>query len=350
MHHINGQGRSTNEPKVLAVSAPFKPVAASQPWPTQSGAVSLFRDTFEDTSLAATAFKPVPTPTLSPKQEAMSEFYGRNIHHAMHTRYQSLNWLVDFLGHEPGTESVFIHQRHLMELFLDGGERNNNASSVLQPLVGGKPVVFDLADGKIIHLTYEVDPYFGGRRWCEFQLKPAEETFLNPGKFVDLRLPTESGRLIRWQTGKEWHSLDVFMGGASASSNRQVQQIPTGSGDPLSLRDTPGLNIARVNPYSGAPIFNGTTKNLDLRHKFDLYISKDKFAIYENGTLAIARNFTVPLPFTRMNAAFVHQLYHTTNEVASDFGGSNYFIDITKGKDERHWNNFGIEVVPQFPK
>jgi hypothetical protein len=295
MTSINGQGPSTNVPKVLAVSAPFKPVVARQPWPTQSGGRSLFRDTFEDTRPEATTFTRVATPTLPAALEPHSEFYGKNINHAMHTRYQSLNWRIDFLGHEPGSESIFIHQQHLMELFLDGGARNNNASSVLYPLVDGKPLEFDLADGKIVHLTYEVDPYMGGRRWVELQLFPAGEALLNPGKFQELRFPTESGRLIRWSTGKEWHQLDIFQGAATPLLNKAIQQIPVGHGDPNSLRDNhPELAISRLRPE-----MNGTTASIDIRNRFDLYISRDRYAIYENGVLAIARPWTVPLPFTQ---------------------------------------------------
>jgi hypothetical protein len=347
MHSVNGQGPSTNAPHVLATSAPFVPLTAKQPWPTQPGAVSLFRDTFEDTSMEATMFAPAALPALTPAQSAMNlEFWN-----TWQTRLESKNWRVDFLGQERGTESVFIHQRHLMDILLDGEKRNNNASSVFQPLVGGQEVVFDLSDGKIVHLTYEVDAHFQPRRWCEVQFKPAGETFLNPGKFVDIsvdRRPTESGNLIRWQAQNTFHHLDVFRGD-STNINKWFEegQIDTSWG-PTSERFDSTVNITRSEYYWPQPNLNGTMADLDLRHKFDMYLSAAEYALYENGILVKRHAWKSPLPFTRMSPAFVHQVYHTDNEMPWMEGGE-YYYQYIENADERHWNNFGIEIVPRFP-
>ncbi len=348
IHHINGQGPSTNNPNILMTSATFRPRTAMQQWPTQPGATSLFRDTFEDTSAEATTFFPMPTPALTGVQAAMNlEFYG-----TWHSRFASKNWLIDFLGHERGTESIFIHQRHLMEILLDGERRNNNASSVLQPLVNGKQVEFDLADGKIVHITWEVDAHQKSRRWTELQLKPAEETFLTPGKFTMIpvwRRPTESGRLIRWQAQWEFHQLDIFRE-YPGDINRfsMEEQIIVGVQDPANERWDSSLNITRTR-WDGAPLANGTMKDLDLRHKFDMYLSKNEYALYENGILIKRRAWKTPLPFTRMSAGFVHQVYHTEAEMPGAEGGEYYYQYINQS-DEKHWNNFGIEIVPAFPR
>ncbi|MES2460585.1 MAG: hypothetical protein V4671_08365 [Armatimonadota bacterium] len=354
MYHVNGQGPSTNIPKVLASSAPFKPVTAKQPWPTQTGGVSLFRDTLEDTSLAATVFKSVPVPPLTPTQAGMNlEFWGK-----WQSRFASKNWLVDFLGHERGSESIFIHQRHMMEMLLDGEKRNNNASSVLQPLVDGKEVVFDLADGKIVHITWEVDAHNQERRWTELQLKPAGETFLNPGKFVGIgttRRPTESGNLIRWQPTREFHTLSVFYGTPDATNpNTPNTWDAWGEMDTTYGPGNERLSMIARTGWIGEPIIKGnwTMEGLDLRHKFDMYLSLTEYALYEEGVLIKKARWKNPLPFTKMSPAFIHQIYHTEVETlnsASDGYAPNYYVNVNQ-TDERHWNNFGIEIVPQFPK
>ncbi len=344
MHHKNGQGPSTNTPRVIATSAPFKPRTQAQRWPTQPGAVSLFRDTFDDTSAAATTFTVLPTPVLTPLQAAMNlEFYGM-----WQTRYASKNWLIDFLGHERGAESIFIHQRHLMDILIDGEKRNNNASSVLQPLVDGKPIEFDLADGKVVHITWEVDAFNTSRRWTELQLKPADETFLNPGKFQIAggnRSPTESGRLIRWQPTWEAHKLDVFGPWIDGKQGTTTEEIEDGREPVRTVGSGPWEHYRRTQ-WDKVTLSNGTIKDLDFRHKFDLYLSEKEYLLFEDGVQVKHGVWKTPLPFTKMNPGFIHQVYHTAAEGSE--GGEPFYQE--HHEDERHWGNLGLEIVPAFPK
>ena len=111
---------------------------------------------------------------------------------------------------------------------------------------------------------------------------------------------------------------------------------------------------ARSGPWCAIP-FNGTAGDLDKRHKFDLYLSKTRAVIMEQGHVVKDAVFPAgtALPFDQCQVYFVHQVYHTSNdrqELINYGGGADpYWYNYRPWCDERHWDNMGQEVLPGFP-
>ena len=110
---------------------------------------------------------------------------------------------------------------------------------------------------------------------------------------------------------------------------------------------------ARSGPWCAVP-FNGTMADLDKRHKFDLYLSKNRAVIMEQGIVVKDAVFPagVTLPFDQCQVYFVHQLYHTSNDryESVDVGpAASYWYNHRPWADERHWDNMGQEVLGAFP-
>jgi len=108
-----------------------------------------------------------------------------------------------------------------------------------------------------------------------------------------------------------------------------------------------------------APLANGTSQDLDKRHKFDLYVSKTHYRMVEtmpDGMYNVVREKDFPagssLPFDKCQVYFVHQVYHTANdigELTTYYPYEQYWFTQRSFSDERHWDNMGQEVLPAFP-
>ncbi len=108
-----------------------------------------------------------------------------------------------------------------------------------------------------------------------------------------------------------------------------------------------------------SPLTNGTTQDLDKRHRFDLYLSKTHYRISEttpDGMYNMIRDKDFPagvsLPFDKCQVYFDHQVYHTFNdhnEVVSGCPQNYYWSNYRPFSDERHWDNMGFSVLPNFP-
>ena len=56
-------------------------------------------------------------------------------------------------------------------------------------------------------------------------------------------------------------------------------------------------------------------RGLDNRSRFDLFVSRTHFALYEDGNKITEHDFTKPLPFTVAKVYFSHYHYHTALEI-----------------------------------
>jgi len=334
---INGQGDPSNVPLVLASSAPVHVTCR----PDGLAGSQVFFDTFRNEQPLIAQ----PIPALVP-----GTWYGDPTGFA---EFRNDKWTVRNYGSDLLNTHVFFMGSHLMDTLYDGCAphsqgpiHNNNASLVLMP-----NATADISDGKVLHVTFEVDAHMGGRRWCDVFVGPSGDTLVDPGKFADFmgRRPTLSGRLFRWEIQSGAHSLSLFPGVKPDANSDEVhlthQQNGVGP-------DSFGL-CARSGPWCAIP-FNGTPGDLDKRHKFDLYLSKNRAVIMEQGHVVKDAPFPhgATLPFDKCQVYFVHQLYHTANDrndlVTWDPSDS-YWYNYRPWADERHWDNMGFEVLNAFP-
>lgn len=334
---INGQGDPSNIPNVLAVSAPFS-VTLTPRVPAGSQA---FFDTFRAEP---------PLPALPAPAPLLGTFYGDPENYAA---FANSNWTVRNYGGDLKNSKIFFMGSHFMETLYDGGTpgtnnplHNNNASLVMMP-----NTTADISGGKVLHVTFEVDAHMDDRRWCDVFVGPAGDTLVDPGKFADFpgRRPTLDGKLFRWEIQSSVHKLSVFPG---LQSDAQSDMVPLTHQENGVGADSFGL-CARSGPWCAIP-FNGTTGDLDKRHKFDLFLSQTRAVILEQGRVVKDAVFPagVTLPFDHCQVYFVHQLYHTANDRPEllDYSPSeDYWINNRPFADERHWDNLGCSVLDSFP-
>ncbi len=338
MHEaINGQGDPSNIPNVLATSAPV-PVTLTPH--VQDGAQAFF-DTFRsEPPLTAQAL-----PALQP-----GTFYGDPENFASFT---NANWTVRDYGGDLKDTKIFFMGNHFMDTVYDGGTpgtnnplHNSNASLVMMP-----NATADISGGKVLHVTFEVDPHMDSRRWCDVFVGLAGDTLVDPGKFADFpgRRPTVSGKLFRWEIQSLVHTLSVFPGVQPDAQSDIVTLTHQENGIGPDNFDL----CARSGPWCPVP-FNGTSGDLDKRHKFDLYLSQTRAVIMEQGQVVKDAEFPagVTLPFDHCQVYFVHQVYHTANDRPEllDYDPADcYWVNNRPYADERHWDNLGFSVVDAFP-
>ncbi len=333
---INGQGDPSDIPIVLASSAPVHVTCR----PATLAGSQVFFDTFRGE-------KPLveqPLPALVP-----GTWVGDPNGFA---EFSNDKWTIRDYGGDLKDTKIFFMGNHFMDTLYDGGTpgscipiHNNNASLVMMP-----NATADISGGKVLHVTFEVDAHTGGRRWCDVFVGPAGDTLVDPGKFSDFagRRPTLSGRLFRWEIRNGAHSLSLFPGikPDAASDAIYVTHQESGVGP-----DSFGI-CARSGPWCATP-FNGTPGDLDKRHKFDLYLSKNRAVVMEQGVVVKDAPFPegATLPFDKCQVYFVHQLYHTGNDRPELLNRCDepYWYNYRPWADERHWDNMGQAVLDTFP-
>ena len=344
---INGQGDPSDVPNVLAVSAPV-PVTLT---PRVLSGSQVFFDNFRgEQPLALQPLPPAP----------LGDFYGLS---GQYSEYANDKWAFRNYGGDIADSAVFFMGNHFMDTLFDGGTphtsdpmHNNDASLVMMP-----KSTADVSGGQVLHVTFEVDPHFDSRRWCEVQIAAVGDTLIEPGKVVTgagpILSPTVSGTELRWQIDDQFHHLVLFqnVGTASSPSIQETDLVHLDwQGD---YSDRFGA-CSRSGWTDGAgvshPAFEGTAQDLDKRHRFDLYLSQTHYRLMENGTVCKDADFPAgaTLPFSQCQVYFVHQIYHTANDRHEQVDyqpGNAYWYDYRPFSDERHWDACGQEVLPVFP-
>lgn len=335
---INGQGDPSNIPLVLAKSDVFH--VTCQPMSLTGSQV------FFDNFRASLPF--TPAASLDPALAARSNPYNEI------KEVENDKWHIRSYGMDTAMSRLFTMGSHFMDTVYDGPtaatmpfSHNNNASVVMMP-----NATADISGGKVLHVTFEVDAHMDARRWCDVFVGPAGDTLVDPGKFADFvgRRPTLSGRLFRWEIQVGAHSLNLFPGVKPDANSDEIPLTHQQSGVGP---DSFGI-CARSGPWCAIP-FNGTPGDLDKRHKFDLYLSKNRAVIMEQGRVVKDAPFPdgATLPFDKCQVYFVHQLYHTSNDRQEllDFGAGAdpYWYNYRSWGDERHWDSLGESVLDTFP-
>ncbi|MBC8135208.1 MAG: hypothetical protein H8F28_04870 [Fibrella sp.] len=320
---VNGHGDPSNVPFTIATSEPF--TVSCEPRVMTGSQV--FFDTFRDSK----PFKPAPTPP------DILEAHRGDVGTIENDR-----WIIHNVRGDMDNSRAFVMGNHFMETLYDGGTPSKGgplhqaiASLVMQP-----KAYADFSGNKVLHVTFEVDPHVTGRRWCDVFVAAADDPLRVTGSFPSgNQLPTVKGNMFRWEILSTAHYAQLFLG--KDESGKLVRHDLLHQSRKSLLPD-------------GMPSHNGSYQDLDKRHRLDLYISRDRLMIMEQGRLIKDTVFPkgVALPFSRAAVYFVHQVYHSASEVGEIKRYNKdapYFVNHRPFADERHWDNMGFEVVNSFP-
>ncbi len=333
---INGLGDPSNIPVVLASSAPttVTPIAR-----TLQGTQAFF-----DTFRLSKPFETVPVPSMMLAANPGEVQAVRND-----------KWTIyNVLGDQKNSRA-FIMGNHFMDTLYDGGTPggSNPLHTAYASLVMEPNAVADFGGDKVLHVTFEVDAHFSNRRWCDILIAGADDALLQPGNAWEINnlLPTASGQVFVWQIFKDVHTGKIVRGKDTKGKLVTVELFDQRNGVGPDNGGPPARNYK---VWSDLPALNGSAADLDKRHRFDLYLSKNRFLMMEEGKLVKDKVFPggVTLPFTRAKVYFVHQVYHTgleRSEAISYPTNDPYWVNHRPFADERHWDNMGFEVLSAFP-
>jgi hypothetical protein len=301
---INGHGDPASVPKVLARSDVFHVGTRGLSMP----GTQVFCDQFD---------KPLNLRRVASDPEIQSR-YSWDYFELDGDKWHMQAYLT---GNRPEF-SVFTDRRHLMTVLPDGGY-------VAYATLAMRPkAVADISGGRVLHATYEVDAHVGQRRWVDLFIAPAGDKLLAPQWRFTLQSMFKSGNCIAVST----HAMN------HGSSDRVFQYVNGTVFD---------VGLGERVTWDDRPLLNGTQTSLDLRHRFDVYLSSTHIKVLEEGKVMVDKDLPRPLPFSKIECYFTTHMYHSAlehEELAPT--GETYWYNYSAGFDERHWDNMGFEVLP----
>ncbi|HEV2472511.1 MAG TPA: fibronectin type III domain-containing protein [Chthonomonadales bacterium] len=314
MTSINGQGDPASAPHVIARSTVFHVIAAPH---TLTGDQAFFEN-WRD-------YQPFQSIPVDPIIAGPSEPFSQ---------YQNPRWQLSFYKVDPTNTSFFVDHDHFMDIVADW-DRVAYATSTLKPNAS-----FNFSNGRVLHVTFEVDGHFGGRRWVDTWIIPAGDKMLRPDMF-HTPPPTASGSalLVSWQMAQA--VVVLYQNGHG------IWQFPVWNDWADYTKSIRGSWVA---PYAAVkPALNGTEQDLDLRHRFDIYLSDTHITAIEEGHTLIDQDLPQSVGFSSADIYFAHQMYHSAldhQELMHYYPTETDWINNTPAFDLRHWDNMGAEVLP----
>lgn len=343
MHSINGHGIPDSVPNVLARTETF--LAMPSPSPLRSYA-------FFDESPDADTFVEVPhpySPPLPPGNQHVDLFAFEN------SKFKAL-----FYAAEKDASRVFNHHRHLMTVLADGPD-NDNWGGVNYACVSLVPkiVMRPTPEKPVLHLSFEVDPHFTGRRWIEVCFKEKSAPLLHPNvtrNFPQIH-PTGQGQVGVWQIDANGHNFQIWTptGEPYGTDYSFIKQIESDCVRPDMFWNGGPPHVMRTHWDQNQRSVNDLNRDetwLDLRQRFDLYITRDSFKLMEAGLLVHQGQFAVPLRIEEFEFYISHILYHSDlehQELLQYAPQERYFIERTPWHDERHWANIALGNLSAIP-
>ena len=309
----NGQGPYTNLPNIIAASAPFtiKANRAYQAIPSRPTATQTFFDTFENAEGS--------TIQMVARNDTQNDQFG-----SLGFMKYTMNggtakaWDLIYRQSNNADSMPFISADHFMDVLFDGG-----TLAVAPPthtLYGSMAMTptatFDLTNGKIAHLTMEVDAHQSFRRWLDFQIAPASDPLQGWETPTFAVNNNDQAMFLEFRDGN--CTLDIFTGPTSATD-----RVPTGTAG--------GVHGARLWGQSGSTgggavmcdidqmyvkkTFSKNGLGFDDRSRFDLFISKTHAAVFQDGQLLLESDIPAgTFPWADagpLRAYYTHYLYHS---------------------------------------
>jgi hypothetical protein len=345
--HTNGHGDPSNIPAVIAASDPVEVTCK----PHVPAGTQVFFDTFRDSR----PFTPAAADPAIVRAQGLGGPGGAT---DPYVREQvNDRWRVRYYAADAANTAVFVSAAHLMDTLYDGGSpgghggdrtppHNNNATITFEPRATA-----DISGDRVLHVTMEIDGHFNARRWCDVGVFPAGDDLLRPAliKIEKNARPTTSGDLVAWQIESGMHHPVQYVGSGPGMADHLELANVTWAPDPVLGPSARGSALNR----EASPRGNADPTTIDLRHRFDLYLSRERWRLVEDGVVVGDGRLRKPLPFSRCQVYFAHHVYHTWNdrrELTEYAPAERYWYDLRPWDDERHWDNMGFEVLNNFPK
>lgn len=310
----NGQGPYTNKPNVIAQSQPFTITASGIPaLPSESAATNVFFDDFSSSSLTPMQNLNVTTGEATQTLTTAAGVYNVLWDHADVT-----------------ASNAFTDDLHWMPVLFDGYSiESNNPQHVAYSTCATEPQnTVNFANG-ILHVTFEVDAHTDTRRWVGCAIGPSSD----PMQHFD------------WEEGEAINQSDTGLFFQWENSHLMVAELANGS-----VNSIVG-SCATYEPYPGRYFQNYQFGHgLDNRSRFDVFVSTTQFEVFEDGVSEGTYPLPVALPYAASaNVYFTQYAYHTIleqQELSELRPYETFWINIMPYSDERHWNDWGFEVLP----
>jgi hypothetical protein len=376
----NGQGPYTNNPQVIAASAPFVVQAntAYRAIPSKPTATQLFFDTFENAEGS--------TIQQISRNDTIADSFGNlgTMSYRMNAG-TSKAWEIEFRRTDNINSMPMISSDHFMDMLFDGATPGTNAPThVIFGSMSMTPTqTFDMSNGRMLHMTMEVDGHQSLRRWVDFNVVPASDPLQAWHPDGEAINNTNRGIFLEIKDGG--CTLDIFTGSESGPGSR-----PTGTAG----GSAHGARLwGPSGSTGGAPIMcnwdqmylaKNLSKNgfgLDDKSRYDFFLSPAHAALFQDGQLIVQSDIpagSFPWSNVPLKGYYSHYLYHSDQErqdleqfVVSGQTmcyplNSYWFNDPVTGtsagttvcntpyppgygfvySDERHWDNMGFEVMP----
>lgn len=321
----NGQGPSTNNPRIIGKSKPF--VVRRNPnryaIPSTPSATQTFFDTFDDTESSSLQLIGTVDPNAGTKRYSLN-------------KNTSKEWELIYKNADTKDSLPFIQSGHFMDTLFDGGTPgSNNPAHIAHGVFAMSPVqTVDFSNGKLLHLTMEVDGHMSGRRWMAFNLAPATDPLID--WYRTLGAINTSDTAIFQEMFPGSCTLQVLTGPKSSTDTSPTGKEFWGAAGQAPFDCYPSIN------------FGGNGISLDNRSRYDLFLTQQHAALFQDGQLIIQSTID-SVSFTKAKVYFTHYLYHTENdrqELQTYAPWEQYWINNFPWSDERHWDNMGFEVLP----
>jgi hypothetical protein len=312
---INGQGPSTNRPRVIAQSRPF--VVRDDPsktaLPSRPGAAQVFFDRFADseagtlTRVIQPACKKLAPGMVCPPQFSL----GAGTPHPWTIKF-------DVDPHVAADAMPMVQDGHFMDVLPTAGL---GGATIMSPLATAS-----FSGGRMLHVTMEVDLHLPNFRWLGFAVTPASDPFRQPS--FDPGVPingTEIGVLTK--SAQNDFELKTFVGPGSTSS------------------PDPGFLPVHLKQYAW-----GNGLGVDDRSRLDLFMTQTHAALFENGVLVAQGDLPGGLAWAgSAQVSFYHEIYSAQDDLKATTTQAPWEVNFLHNQvwtDERHWDNMGFEVLP----
>jgi hypothetical protein len=374
----NGQGPYTNNPQVIARSRSFvvTPNTAYAAIPSSSAATQPFYDTFANSEAGAIH--------LVSKTEAADGFgnvglmtYGMNAG-------TSKEWSLLYRNADDTNSMPFISGDHFMDMLFDGATPGGGAPShtLYSSMAMNPRQTVDMSNGKVLHMTMEVDGHQSFGRWMGFNLAPTSDPLQGFQPVNQQINNTDSGVFLEFFDG--YCTLDIYTGPISSSDHKPTGTAGGSHGSRVWGIDGSGTARCSLPDMYNPAAFSKNGLGLDDRSRYDFFISQTHAALFQDGRLVVQAEIPAsgfPWANNSVNTYFTHWLYHSESELGfmlhtpSTFGNAsgmcypmnsywfNNPVDGTAASadvcniaypagygfqfsDERHWDNMGFEVLP----
>lgn len=467
---VNGHGNPSNVPIVLS-SSPVSTVSTKSRVHTGT---QVFFDTFRGSAPIRRKAPDRTTMLARTGKPLLLDGQGRDMTDLWFKWFENDKWNFFFDDLDQNASIAFMMGNHFMDTVYDGATlpypgpaHQSNGAMVMSPKASA-----DISNGRVLHVTFEVDPHFSARRWTDVILYPAGDTLISGKSFDKIAHNTLTDKSLVWSVTDARHDVKMATG-RDSGSNRMLRDVnisypdrrsstprpfqdvnaphvehkigtfagvstgpnafmitysygtpdrkftpftatsrcdtyaPSEWGTLLKWNVTPeqievvtdirmtqpawwvwvqkdqkyadllraysdskeglitirGRYDAKTDKYVGdvflsplptlkdAPL-NGTIADLDRRVRYDMYISKSKVRLVEDGMLISESLLPTPLDYDKISVAFSHLIYHTENELGENMiwnSANRYWINHRPFADERHWDNMGFEVLGDFP-